>query len=92
MAHDVAVLTVDSVQKRYGDVHALRGVSVDIEAGEVLALLGRNGAGKSTLLSLVAPLIEPDAGSVMVDGLDIKRDRAARQPRGDLPSRLSIER
>lgn len=93
MAHDVPVLTVDDVQKSYGEIRALRGVSLEIKAGEVVALLGRNGAGKSTLLSIVAGLIEPDAGSVMVDGLDIKRDRAAAATRvGIAPQETGIYR
>ena len=53
---------------RYGEVTALRGVSVAFRAGEVMALMGRNGAGKSTLLSLVAGLRHPDAGAVEVRG------------------------
>ena len=56
------------VVARYGDVTALRDVSVDIRCGEVLALMGRNGAGKSTLLSLLAGLRRPDAGRVEVRG------------------------
>ena len=53
---------------RYGDVTALRGVSLEVRAGEVLALMGRNGAGKSTLLSLFAGLKRPDSGRVEVRG------------------------
>ena len=56
------------VVARYGDVTALRHVSVDVRGGEVLALMGRNGAGKSTLLSLFAGLRRPDAGHVEVGG------------------------
>lgn len=57
--------------KSYGEVTALRGIDLDVAAGEVVALLGPNGAGKTTLVSIVAGLRRPDAGTVVVDGLDV---------------------
>jgi ABC-2 type transport system ATP-binding protein len=68
------VLSVRGVEKSYGDIRALRGASLDVQAGSIVSLLGRNGAGKSTLLSIVAGLLKPDAGSVMVDGVDLLKD------------------
>jgi ABC-2 type transport system ATP-binding protein len=65
------MLVVRDVHKRYGDVTALRGASFEVSAGSIVSLLGRNGAGKSTLLSIVAGLLKADAGSVMVDGIDV---------------------
>jgi ABC-2 type transport system ATP-binding protein len=59
------------VQKSYRDISALRGVDLEIEPGEIVALLGANGAGKTTLISIVAALCRPDAGGVWVDGVDM---------------------
>ena len=61
-------LAVRSVSKRYGPVTALRGVSLDLQRGEVLALVGDNGAGKSTLVSIISGLTKPDTGEVIVEG------------------------
>lgn len=68
------VVEVDRVRKAYGDLVALDGVSVRVEAGAVLAVLGRNGAGKTTLVECLVGLRRPDAGTVRVLGLDPVRD------------------
>jgi ABC-2 type transport system ATP-binding protein len=70
-------LRVVDVTKRYGDRLALRSVSLEVEAGEIVAVLGPNGAGKSTLVSIVAGLVAPDGGHVRVCGHDVGRDRNA---------------
>jgi ABC-2 type transport system ATP-binding protein len=54
--------------KRYGDREALRGVSFEAQAGELVAVIGPNGAGKTTLLSILAGILKPDAGELEVDG------------------------
>ena len=59
------------VTKRYGDVVALDGLSLSVEAGSTFGLLGTNGAGKSTLFKLLVNHIEPDAGDLEVAGLDV---------------------
>lgn len=64
------VVTVERTRASYGPVPALRGVTLDIAKGEIVALMGRNGAGKSTLLSTLVGLRRPDAGTVRIDGLD----------------------
>jgi ABC-2 type transport system ATP-binding protein len=71
------VLTLIEVTKRYGSRPALDGVSLDVAAGEVLALVGPNGAGKSTLISIVAGLRRPDSGRVLVDSIDVVADPSA---------------
>jgi putative ABC transport system ATP-binding protein len=71
------VFRVRDVSKVYrmGDVevHALRGVDLDLYAGELVVLLGASGSGKSTLLGLIAGLDAPSSGSVLIDGTDITR-------------------
>jgi branched-chain amino acid transport system ATP-binding protein len=59
------VLRVDNLQVRYGAIAALRGVSLRVEEGELVALLGLNGAGKTTTLSAIAGILKPVSGSIM---------------------------
>jgi sodium transport system ATP-binding protein len=80
------VIALEGVRKRFGKVEALRGVSFDVPNGRITGLLGPNGAGKTTALRLVYGALAPDAGRVMVDGLEVARERAAAQRRlGILP-------
>ena len=67
----VPVLQLRDIQKRFLGVHALKGVSLDVHPGEVVALLGENGAGKSTLMKIVAGIQQPDSGEVLIDGLPV---------------------
>lgn len=77
------VLEVDSLTKRFGAVEALRGVSLDVAAGEVVALMGANGAGKSTLLRILGGTILPDTGRALIAGHDVVRsEREARRSAG----------
>lgn len=65
---DTPLLRLRDVQKSFGNVRALVGASLDLHAGTIHALMGSNGAGKSTLLNVLAGLLEPDRGSVEIDG------------------------
>lgn len=67
-------LLVENVSKSYGDVEALKDVSLSVRRGEFVALLGPNGAGKSTLLQLLTGLFVPDSGRIAVLGRDMSRD------------------
>jgi ribose transport system ATP-binding protein len=67
----VPVLQLRNIQKRFQGVHALKGVSLDVRSGEVVALLGENGAGKSTLMKIAGGIEQPDSGEVLVDGAPV---------------------
>jgi branched-chain amino acid transport system ATP-binding protein len=64
-------LRVEDLEVRYGAIQALRGVSFEVHAGEIVALIGSNGAGKSTLLRAVSGLIRPSAGRILLEGEDV---------------------
>ena len=68
-----ALLEVRDLTVRYGSFEALRGVSIRIDAGEVVVLLGANGAGKSTLFRTISGLARPAGGSVLLEGRDVTR-------------------
>jgi ABC-type branched-subunit amino acid transport system ATPase component len=70
------VLSVESVEFSYGRLQVLFGISLEVHAGEALALLGTNGAGKSTLLKVIAGLIAPTSGTVTFEGADITGEPA----------------
>lgn len=67
----IPLLDVTDVQKRYGGVHALRGVQLTVRAGEVHALAGENGAGKSTLINVLAGAVRRDEGRVVFAGREV---------------------
>ena len=70
-------IIAEGLQKSYGKVHALRGVDLRAEAGSVLGLLGPNGAGKTTAVRILTTLLEADAGTARVAGLDVRADAKA---------------
>jgi branched-chain amino acid transport system ATP-binding protein len=65
------MLTLDNVHTHYGKSHILHGVSIDVQAGEVVGLLGRNGVGKSTTLKTVMGLVRPSEGTVTFEGKQV---------------------
>jgi len=74
-----ALLTVRGVRKRFGGLHALDGVSLDVGNGSITGLIGPNGAGKTTLFEVVSGLLAPDSGTVQIEGRTIAgMDRKAR--------------
>ncbi|MCA9942438.1 MAG: ABC transporter ATP-binding protein [Anaerolineales bacterium] len=70
------LLEVNNVHAYYGNIHALKGVSLSVEAGEIVTLIGGNGAGKTTTLRTISGLMTPRGGNVIFDGEDIARHPA----------------
>ena len=68
------LIRLSGISKSFGDVHANRDVSLDIEEGKILALLGENGAGKSTLMSILAGQLQPDRGAIYLKGEEVVLD------------------
>jgi ABC-2 type transport system ATP-binding protein len=88
---DGALLDARDLRKSYGGTQALSGVTLTVQAGEVVGLLGPNGAGKTTLVSIIAGTRRPDAGSVHVAGIDVSRQpRRARELVGFAPQETGV--
>jgi branched-chain amino acid transport system ATP-binding protein len=67
----MAMLEVENVHTYYGQIHALKGVSLTVDKGEIVTLIGANGAGKSTLLKTTSGLLRPRQGSICLEGEDL---------------------
>jgi len=80
------MIRVEGLEKSFGRVRALRGVSFEAPDGKITGLLGPNGAGKSTTMRILYTVLKPDAGVAAIDGADVVTDSlAARQRIGALP-------
>jgi ABC-2 type transport system ATP-binding protein len=66
------ILNAQDLKKSYGEIEAVKGISLQVARGEVFGLLGPNGAGKTTTISMLTGLLEPTGGQIIVDGLDLK--------------------
>ena len=78
------LLTIERLDHHYGSAQSLRGVSLAIESGQCVALLGRNGAGKTTLLRCLVGLLPPSAGRLLLDDQDIAAWPSFRRARGGI--------
>jgi branched-chain amino acid transport system ATP-binding protein len=67
----MSILNVENIHSYYGHIHALKGISLSVEKGEIVTLIGANGAGKSTTLRTICGLLKPREGSVVFDGEDL---------------------
>jgi branched-chain amino acid transport system ATP-binding protein len=75
---NVPIIALDDVHSYYGNIAALQGVSITVDRGEIVTLIGANGAGKSTTLKTISGLIHPRQGTVKFEGRDISRVAAHR--------------
>jgi len=70
----MSLLELNGIEKRFGSVEALRGVTLAVEAGSVVGLVGDNGAGKSTLMKTITGIYQPDGGAILFDGQEVTSD------------------
>ena len=73
----MSLLSITDLHVYYGSIHAIKGVSFEVNEGEIVTLIGANGAGKSTTLNTIAGLMKPRAGKVLFDGKDITGQKAS---------------
>jgi ABC-2 type transport system ATP-binding protein len=76
-----AIVSVRDLQKHYGDIHAVRGISFEVLEGEIFGLLGPNGAGKTTTVEILEGLRKADGGEAIVDGIDVSKEPAKAKER-----------
>ena len=67
------MIRVNDVQKHFGALHVLRGITFEVQKGEAIVIIGPSGSGKSTLLRCINLLVEPDSGQVFIDGVQVNR-------------------
>ena len=72
----MAMLEVNKIHTFYGNIHALRGVSITVDEGEIVTLIGANGAGKTTTLRAISGLLKPRAGNIILEGEDLEKYKA----------------
>ena len=86
------ILSTEALTRRFGMFLAVDDLTLSVQPGEVLALLGRNGAGKSTAIKMLATLLAPTSGTAQVGGFDIVREPdAVRRVIGYVPQALSAD-
>jgi len=84
-------IEIKDLHKSYGSLKAIEGISLRVHSGELFGLIGPDAAGKTTLLRAICSLILPDEGSILVQGLDVTKERAKiRQRLGYMPQRFSL--
>ena len=87
-----AILEVDNLEKHYGGVHAVDGVSLTVERGSITGLIGPNGAGKSTVLAVVGGFVAPSAGRIRFEGVDVTRTQMHERARRGLVRTFQMAR
>lgn len=65
------MIEVKNIHKSFGTLEVLKGVDLTVEKGEIVSIIGKSGAGKTTLLQIIGTLDKPDAGNVVIDGVDV---------------------
>lgn len=80
------LIQADNLHRHYGQTQAVNGLSFELQRGDVLGFLGPNGAGKSTTMQMLAGVLPPSAGRILIDGIDLReKPAAAKQKMGYLP-------
>lgn len=67
------MITIDNIHKKYGTVEVLKGISLQIEKGEIVSIVGKSGAGKTTLLQIIGTLLNADAGTITINQTQVNR-------------------
>lgn len=65
------MIRISNIDKSFGSLQVLKGVSLEVQQGQILGIVGKSGAGKTTLLQIIGTLLTPDKGSVFIDGIDV---------------------
>lgn len=85
------MIKAEGISRNYGDFSAVDNVNFDIGSGEIVGLLGHNGAGKTTIMKMLTGYLQPSAGRISIDGIDVAEDPTAAQQRiGYLPENLPV--
>lgn len=85
------MIEIRDLSKSYGEIKALQSANIDIQKGEIVGLLGPNGAGKTTFMKMITGVLEPDGGTVSINGFDIVQDREKVQSKiGYLPENAPL--
>jgi ABC-2 type transport system ATP-binding protein len=87
----MGAISVKDIKRNYGKVEALKGISFEVEKGEIFGIIGPDGAGKTTLFRILTTLLLADSGTAVVDGNDVVKDyREIRKKVGYMPGRFSL--
>ncbi|HEY4788748.1 MAG TPA: ABC transporter ATP-binding protein, partial [Bacteroidales bacterium] len=85
------MITVNEISKSFGSIHALKNVGFDIKDGEIFGLLGPNGAGKTTTINILSTILQPDSGTVTINGLNLSEHKeACKLQIGVVPQEISL--
>lgn len=80
VADNISFISIENVSMRFGDVEAVRDLTLSVDRGTIFGLVGSDGAGKSTLLRMVATMIAPVSGHILISTLDVVRDKQRVKP------------
>src|SRR5215468_5070802 len=87
----MGAIDVRNIVKKFGDFEAVKGISFDVEEGEIFGLLGPNGAGKSTLIRMTT-LLPPTSGTAIINGFDVvKNSNGVRESIGVIPQNMTTD-
>lgn len=87
----MVAISVQNINKKYGDIHALNNISFDVEQGEIYGIIGPDGAGKTSLFRILTTLLLAESGTATIDGLDVVKDyKQIRNRIGYMPGKFSL--